>query len=135
MLTISISYGQTSQKYENDLTDIKVSLAEIKGEMKSMQSESRGEMKGMQKQLDGMQKQIDDMRTLIYIVLTSIIGLVGYITWDRKTALNPLSKRLSEIEETEKTLLDFIKEMSKDNPKYLNIAHKLERQSFLSCQS
>ena len=48
----------------------------------------------LEKRMDLLQKQIDelrsDFRTYMSIVIGSIIALVGFIIWDRRTAISPV---------------------------------------------
>ncbi len=38
------------------------------------------------------------MENLLLVIIAGIFGLIGYIVWDRKTAMRPLEKRLAKIE-------------------------------------
>ena len=38
------------------------------------------------------------MWNLMYIIISGIFGLIGFIVWDRKTALRPLEKRMDTLE-------------------------------------
>lgn len=62
------------------LTEAKVSALDIRFE-------------SIDKQFMYMQKQIDDIKTLFYwgfgILITLFIFMLGYMIWDRRTALQP----------------------------------------------
>nr|VFK47299.1 MAG: hypothetical protein BECKTC1821E_GA0114239_10815 [Candidatus Kentron sp. TC]VFK62622.1 MAG: hypothetical protein BECKTC1821F_GA0114240_10776 [Candidatus Kentron sp. TC] len=86
----------------------------------AMQKQLDDRFSAMQKQLDDrfsfMQKQMDLMRrqmenhmmiqwNLILALIVAILGLVGFVVWDRATALKPLERRFTRIaDEIEKDL-------------------------------
>jgi len=47
---------------------------------------------------DGIDKRFDFISSLIIVMLAGIFGLIGFIVWDRKTALRPLEKRMEAFE-------------------------------------
>jgi len=46
-----------------------------------------------------MSERMDAQWSLTMVLLCAILGLVGFVIWDRKTALRPLEKRLTRIED------------------------------------
>jgi len=34
---------------------------------------------------------IGDLKSLVYVILAGIIALIGFVIWDRRTALSPVS--------------------------------------------
>ena len=52
----------------------------------------------MNQRFDDIHQLIDKIWTLMMVVIAGIFGLIGYIVWDRKTALKPLEKRLEAFE-------------------------------------
>jgi len=82
---------------------------------------------GMGKRIDGMGKRIDDLRSeikgdiadlrgLVYIVLGGIIALIGFVIWDRRTALSPVISRTRELEERNDLTLRVLKEYAIKEP-------------------
>ena len=59
--------------------------------------------KGLNKRVDDLRSElkgdIDDLRGLIYVVLAGIIALIGFVIWDRRTALSPVISKTKELEE------------------------------------
>ncbi len=53
-----------------------------------------------------MEKRFDQLWTLMVTIIASIFGLIGYIVWDRKTALRPVEQRLIQLETEFKRDLD-----------------------------
>ena len=58
-------------------------------------------MEAMQKQTEqrflSMERRMDAQWSLTLVLIMAIIGLVGFVVWDRKTALKPLERRFGRI--------------------------------------
>jgi hypothetical protein len=94
----------------------------------------------MQKQIEqnqlNAQKQMDDQRNLMYILISSIFGLTGimmglfgFVLWDRKTTLAPFKEEIRDnkkafIEEL-KTYKEAFAAIAKIEPKFRDAMHKL----------
>ncbi len=76
----------------------------------------RGELKG----------EIQALRELIYIVIGGIFVLIGFVIWDRRTALSPAIRRYKELEEREELLEKALKEYAKVEPRFLEILKSLK---------
>lgn len=76
-------------------------------------------MDDMGKRIDDMGKRIDDVRDLIYVVLAGMFALVGFVIWDRRTALAPAIRKNRELEEREERLERVIREFAEKEPRLL----------------
>ena len=47
---------------------------------------------------ESVDEQLDKIWTLMLVMIAGIFGLIGYIVWDRKTALRPVEQRLIALE-------------------------------------
>ena len=74
---------------------------------------------------DYQQQQINDLKNMFYwgfgIVIALIIFLLGYIIWDRRTALIPVREKTYDIAEKNKLLLKILKEYSQKQPELAKI--------------
>ncbi len=52
----------------------------------------------MNQRFVSLESQYDRIWNLILVVLAGIMGLIGFIIWDRKTASQPLEKKIIELE-------------------------------------
>ena len=72
------------------------------------------------KQFMYQQKQIDDIKTLFYwgfgIIITLIIFMLGYMIWDRRTAMQPALIQASKAEENSRNLITMLREYAKKHP-------------------
>ncbi|WDN90724.1 hypothetical protein BuS5_03695 [Desulfosarcina sp. BuS5] len=70
-------------------------ITDLRKEMKSGQEAFRSEMN---RRFEALENQYDRIWNLILVVLAGIMGLIGFIVWDRKTASRPLEKKIMELE-------------------------------------
>lgn len=96
---------------------------------KSLQRQIDGLSAAMQRQMDGLsvglQRQIDDLRTLLLWGFGILFGgmglLIGFVIWDRRTALEPVIRKNRDIEDKEEKFLKVLKEYSNVEPKLAEI--------------
>ena len=71
----------------------------------------------MELKFENQQRQLDDIKTLFYwgfgILITLIIFMLGYMIWDRRTAMQPALQRASEAEANSHDLIITLREYSK----------------------
>ena len=59
--------------------------------------EAQGVM--MQARFADLQKSMDYLWAVMVVMLAGIFGLIGFVVWDRKTALKPLEQRMVRLEQ------------------------------------
>ncbi len=80
--------------------------------------------KYLQKQIDDLkkdtQRQFDELRTFLYWGFGILFGgmgiLIGFVIWDRRTAVEPVARKIKEIEEREEKLEKVMKKLAKKDP-------------------
>ena len=92
--------------------------------------------KSLQREIDSQQRQIDDLKsstqrqfdnqyTLILWGFGILFGgmgiLIGFVIWDRRTALAPAIRKNKELEEREELIERALKEYARENPKFAAI--------------
>jgi hypothetical protein len=77
----------------------------------------RDEISGVNLRIDDMNKRIDDMNNLLYVILSGMFVLVGFVLWDRRTALAPAIKRVKEIEEMDEKVKKALREYAFQEPR------------------
>ena len=79
-----------------------------------------------------MQKQIDDIKTLFYwgfgILITLFIFMLGYMIWDRRTALQPALDKATDADGKSTNLIRALREYSK---KHSDLAEILRTHGIL----
>ncbi len=71
--------------------------------------------------LKAVNQRIDGLQNLIYVLIAAIfaqtVGIVGFVIWDRRTALAPALKKHKELEEREERIEKAFKELAKRDKK------------------
>lgn len=96
---------------------------------KSLQRQIDDVNKSLQKQIDdvnkSIQKQIDDLRTFMLWGFGILFGgmglLIGFVIWDRRTAVAPVAKRQQELEERSEKIEKAFKELAKHDSRVAEI--------------
>lgn len=109
-----VSFASTVNAVEkaDRITDREIveSLAQIKGDIKSLNQRIDGldkRIDGLDKRIDGVEKslgqRIDGLQGLMYVLIGAVIaqtiGIVGFVLWDRRTALAPAIRKTKELED------------------------------------
>ncbi|QEP44255.1 hypothetical protein D5085_14665 [Ectothiorhodospiraceae bacterium BW-2] len=64
----------------------------------AMEKQTNARFDAVNQRFDQMDGQLDKIWNLMLVMIAGIFGLIGFIVWDRKTALRPLEQRLDRIE-------------------------------------
>ncbi|HIF68084.1 MAG TPA: hypothetical protein EYG15_10925 [Deltaproteobacteria bacterium] len=81
-----------------------------------------------------MNEQFDRFWNLMLVIVAGIMGLIGFVIWDRKTALRPLERRVALLEEQRDTdpqitrVVSALREYAQSNDQF---ADALRRSSLL----
>ncbi|MEK7275214.1 MAG: hypothetical protein AAB110_08150 [Candidatus Desantisbacteria bacterium] len=92
----SLCAAQVSNKEVMDgITDMKIQIARLEETLKAIDKR----IDDVNKRIDDVNKRIDDLRGLTYVVLSGIIALIGFVLWDRRTAIAPVVRKAKELEQ------------------------------------
>lgn len=79
-----------------------------------------------------LQRQIDDLQTFMLWGFGILFGgmgiLIGFVIWDRRTALSPAIKKSRDLEEREEKIERALKELAAKDP---NVAEALKHAGLL----
>jgi hypothetical protein len=82
----------------------------------------RSELKGDIRELGA---RMDDLKNLMYVILAGIIALIGFVIWDRRTALSPVIRKARELEERNDLAVRVLKEYARKEPKMAEVLKSL----------
>jgi len=86
----------------------------------------------MELKFESQQRQLDDIKALFYwgfgILITLFIFMLGYLIWDRKTALQPALDKATNAEAKSANLIRALREYSK---KHADLAEILRTHGIL----
>ena len=101
------------------------SLAELKAGQKALQQQMDDLKTSTRQQTDDLKTSLADLRNLIYVVLSGMFGLFGFVLWDRRTALVPAIRKQNDLEEREALIEKALAEYAVGEPRLADILHKL----------
>jgi hypothetical protein len=116
------------------LTEAKISALEAKMDVKFEAVNARMEAleTRMYVKFDSIQKQIDQLSMLFYwgfgILITLFIFMLGYMIWDRRTALQPALDKATDADAKSTNLILALREYSK---KHADLAEILRTHGIL----
>jgi hypothetical protein len=108
-----------------DILEIKERLIRLEEGQKTLGLRIDELDKRLNSRIDGIEKRMDYLVNLIYVVLAGMFALVGFVLWDRRSALAPAIRRTRDIEEREEKLERAIKEFALKNPEMKEILKSL----------
>ena len=77
--------------------------------------------KALNRRIDDMGKRIGSLQGLIWVVLAGMFALVGFVIWDRKTALSPVTRKTKQLEEREDLIVKALAEYSRKQPELADV--------------
>jgi len=74
----------------------------------SLQKEMNTRFESVNRRFDSQQKQLDNIFTLMLFLLGGIMGLIGFVIYDRRTAIKPVLRE-------QEAIINILKEYSEKN--------------------
>ena len=74
----------------------------------SLQKEMNTRFESVNRRFDSQQKQLDNIFTLMLFLLGGIMGLIGFVIYDRRTAIKPVQRE-------QEAIINILKEYSEKN--------------------
>jgi len=72
--------------------------------------------RSVNQRIDGLERsvnqRIDSLQNLLYVVIAGIFALIGFVIWDRRSALAPAIKKNKELEERQDRMEKAFKELA-----------------------
>jgi len=107
------------------LIKLEADVNSIRNEMNSLRNEMNTNLQSIDKQFLYQQKQIDDLKVLFYwgfgIMITLMVFMLGYMIWDRRTALKPALDKTEDIDYKTRNLISALREYARNHPDLADI--------------
>lgn len=76
-----------------------------------------------------LNQRIDDLRQVVLwgfgLTFTGMFALVGFVIWDRRTTVAPVTRRVAELEEENRRFRKALQELAKENPRSTEVLRSL----------
>ncbi|MBI4691554.1 MAG: hypothetical protein HY754_15015 [Nitrospirae bacterium] len=110
---------------KKDIEELRIIVRE---EVRSEVNHIDKRLDDINKRIDDTNRRIDDLKDLLYVILAGMFALIGFVLWDRRTALAPAIRKNKELEDKEEKIERALREIAaKDN----NVADALRRVGLL----
>mgnify|MGYP000642075031 FL=1 len=104
-------------------------LIRLEAEQKALRNEMNARFESIENEfgtkLESQQGQIDDLKIMFRwgfsILITLMLFILGYIIWDRRTALNPIRKMVEQDRIEVEKIKSVLKEMGESDQKIAEI--------------
>ena len=65
---------------------------------------------------ESLNKRIDSIQGLMWVLLAGMFALIGFVIWDRRSAISPVIRKTKELEAMDDRILKALREYSNKNP-------------------
>ncbi len=114
------------------ISTLEAKISTLEAKIIALNDKMEVRFESIDKQFMYQQKQIDDIKILFYwgfgILITLLIFMLGYMIWDRRTAMQPALAQASKAEENSRNLIATLREYSK---KHADLAEILRTHGIL----
>jgi glutamine synthetase type III len=117
MIRLEEGLKATNQRINDVKAEMNSIKADVKAEMNSMKADMKADMNSMKADINIRLEQMTTFMLWGFGILFSGMGfLMGFVLWDRRTALAPAIRKTKELEERAELLEKALKEASITNP-------------------
>ena len=75
----------------------------------------------LEQRISDLAQRIDELRQFMLwgfgLTFTGMFALVGFVLWDRRTALAPAVRRFEDLQDRQRRIEEALRQLSKENPK------------------
>lgn len=110
---------------ETKLINLEMRIVKLEEGQKALDRRIDSINESLSTRIEDTNRRIEGFKGLIYVMLGGIVALIGFILWDRRTALLPVIKRVKSIEEEKDLTLRALREYARTDPKMAEILRSL----------
>ena len=127
LILFSISAEVSGMKVAPRISDREIieALTELKAGQKAIQQQIADLKDSTNKQIADTNRRIDELKDFMFwgfgILFAGMFTLVGFVLWDRRTALSPAIRKNKELEEREDRVEKALKEYAYKEPRLAEI--------------
>jgi len=111
----------TREELKAEIRDVRTEIKEVRTEIKDV----RTEIRDLRTEIKDVGTEIKQFMLWGFGILFGGMGiLIGFVIWDRRTALAPVIKKYKELEDREELIEKALREYAKTEPKLAEILKK-----------
>ena len=106
------------QHVDKRIDDLKTEVQGIRSEIAGIRTEIKAESKDIMSEINAVRSDLQGFLLWGFgIVFAGIFALIGFVLWDRRTALAPAIRKNQELEERENKVESALKEYAEKEPR------------------
>ena len=133
MATSLYAANEFTQKDRELLIELKVRIGEIDRRFDQIDKRFEQVDKRFEqgdRKSDSIERRLERLETVMMwgfgLLFSSMLGMVGFVLWDRRSALAPAIRKSRELEEREDVIEKALKEYAKIEPRFAEILKTLK---------
>lgn len=122
---LSLSQAQTEVPYTLEDRDrvirVEAKMETLEARMEALETKMEALETKMDVKFEMVNSRIDYLFWIIGFLASLMIFMLGYMIWDRRTALKPAIDKTNDANEKSKSLILVLKDYAKKNPEFAEI--------------
>jgi hypothetical protein len=121
-LTLALSamaWGQTRPTVEERLIRVEEGIKNLEKRIDGVETSLTKRIDDTNKRIDDLRADIAEMRSMLLtgfgVVLSGMFALIGFVIWDRRTAIAPVARHAKELADFDEKTLSALREFAKTN--------------------
>ncbi len=115
----SMAWGQGKPASEERLIRVEERIKNLETRFDDMNKRIDGLEASLNKRIDDLRTDIVEMRSTMLtgfgVLLSGMFALIGFVIWDRRTALAPVARQAKELADIDEKTLTALREFAKTN--------------------
>lgn len=124
-----IAIGNTQAAQEREVTITGREIVQRLTRLEEGQRRLEEKVTRLEEGQKSLAQRIDDLRQVVLggfgVTLAGMFALIGFVLWDRRTAVAPVTRKVNELEAEHQRLKEVVQELSRDHPRSAEILRKL----------
>jgi len=114
---IRLEEGQ--KRIEQEMVSLRAEIKDVRGEIENVREDLRGEIKDLRREMK------EFLLWGFGVTFAGIFMLIGFVIWDRRTAIAPVIRQTREMEKREELTVRALKEYAREEPRLAEILKSL----------
>lgn len=126
---IEVATRITDREIVESLVAIRGDIKRIDQRFDSMEKQIDQRFKSVDERFDSIDKRFDELKGFMLwgfgVIFAGMFSLIGFVLWDRRTALSPAIRKNRELEEREEKIERILREYAMKEPKMAEVLKHL----------
>lgn len=115
----SMAWGQTKPTIEERMIRLEEGQKNLEKRIDDLRTEMNGRFSDLNGRFSDLNGRLDELRVTLLtgfgVLFAGMFVLVGFVIWDRRTALAPVARQAKELADIDEKTLTVLREFAKTN--------------------